>query len=189
MTVALDNPTAVLGMNDLAIFPPGTADAGRLLVVDNTSTLKVLEAGTLGAGAHDHAAGDGRQVGVAFVDAALTVNGVAVPAASLAIALGGDTPDRLYYVNPAGAGTLLTSVALGGPGLSDEAGGFALAYHAARGTFFVMRQSTDLVSEIDAQSGLALRSLHIGFTGGETFAGLARCTRTAARCWWRRARA
>ena len=172
--IALDDPATLGAMYDLAIFPPGSADAGRLLVADGTGLLKVLDPTTLAVVRTIALPGTASsQMGMTFLGAAVTVNGTTlVPAGSLAIANGGDTPDQLYYVNPAGAGTLLASVALGGAGLNDEAGGFALAWHAGRGTLFAMRNGTDLVSEIDPASGLALRSFHIGFSGGELSAGL-----------------
>ena len=173
VTVARDDPATVNGMVDLAIFPPGAgADAGRLLVADGTNLLKVLDPSTLATLRTIAMPGTvGGHAGLAFIGAALTVNGIAVPAGSLAVINGGDTPDRLYYVNPA-SGAQITSVTLGGPGLSDEAGGFALAYHAGRGTLLTMRHGTDLVTEVNAQSGAALRSFHIGFSGSESSGAL-----------------
>ena len=63
-------------------------------------------------------------------------------------------------------------MALGGQPLVDEAGGFAVAYHAARGSFFVLRHGTDLLTEIDPATGAALRSMHLGIDGGDYYGGL-----------------
>ena len=47
VVVEMENSPALGSINDLAIFPPGSADAGRYLVADGTATLRVLDAVTL----------------------------------------------------------------------------------------------------------------------------------------------
>jgi hypothetical protein len=175
VAVALDDPSGVAGLYDLALFPATAgADAGRFVTVDtNTWALRVLDPSTLNTGRTITRPGpETGQLGLAFLGAPVTVGGVLVPAGSLAVVNGGDAPDRLYYLDPTGTGTVLASVALGGQPLVDEAGGFAMAYHAGRNTFFVLRYGTDLLTEIDPATGAALRSMHLGIDGGDYWGGL-----------------
>jgi hypothetical protein len=176
--VALDDPSGVASLYDLALFPvTAGADAGRFVTVDtNTFALRVLEPTTLATVRTITRPGASTgQLGLAFLGAGVTVGGVVVPTGSLAVVNGGDAPDRLYYLDPAGTGTVLASVALGGQPLVDEAGGFAVSYHAGRGTFFVLRHGTDLLTEIDPATGAALRSAH--------GSACSKWIRPAAGCW------
>jgi len=175
VSVALDDPAGVAGLYDLALFPATAgADAGRFVTVDtNTFALRVLDPTTLATVRTITRPGAATgQLGLSFLGAPVTVGAVVVPAGSLAVVNGGDAPDRLYYLDPTGTGTVLASVALGGQPLVDEAGGFAVAYHAARNSFFVLRHGTDLLTEIDPATGAALRSMHLGIDGQDYFAGL-----------------
>jgi hypothetical protein len=89
---------------------------------------------------------------------------VNVAAGSMVVVNGNDLPDRLYYLNPAGSGTILADVALGGPTPVDDNGATSVVYHSGRGTLFVQRNNTDLITEINPSTGAAIQSFHSGYT-------------------------
>ncbi|MEK7848442.1 MAG: hypothetical protein AAB270_05920, partial [Chloroflexota bacterium] len=92
---------------------------------------------------------------------------VAVPAGSLMVVNGADNPDRLYYLDPAGAGTILADVPLAGGIPLDEQGAVGVAYHPTRHSLFILRGNDDLITEINPATGAALKSFHSGFGVGE----------------------
>ena len=156
--IPVDDPPDVGPLHAVAVFPPTAgADAGRLLVTDNTGMMQVLEPGTLASVRSITRPGPSTAiVGLDFITADVVVEDAArgnvnVPAGSLAFANAGNTPDRLYYLDPAGSGTVLADVPLGGATPGDVAGGGGLAWHASRGTWFV------------TSTGAAVQSFHTGF--------------------------
>jgi len=92
---------------------------------------------------------------------------VLVPAGSLLVVNGTDHPDRLYFMNPAGTGTVLADVPVAGLPQVDEAGGVGIAYHSGRHSLFVVRGNTDVVTELELATGKSTRSFHAGFGVGE----------------------
>jgi hypothetical protein len=169
VAISVDDPASVAGINDLAVFPATAgADAGRLLITDASGNISVLDAATLALVRTITGPGtSGSLVGLAFLGDATVVQdavrgNVNVPAGSLVVVNGNDLPDRLYYLNPAGGGTVLADVPLAGPTPVDENGVSSVTYHSGRKTFFVLRNGTDLVTEINPATGAAIQSFHIG---------------------------
>ncbi|MCP4263025.1 MAG: hypothetical protein GY774_36760, partial [Planctomycetes bacterium] len=173
INIAVDDPAGVGGIYSLAIFPSGTPDAGRFVV--SGTNLEVLDPVTLATVRTINRPGpSSSRLGLTFLTGAVTVQdpvrgSVLVPAGSLVVVNDSDTPDRLYYLDPAGTGTILADVPLGGPTPVDEAGAVEVAYHAARGTLFVLRNGRDLVTEIDPATGAAIQSFHSGFAVNGTY--------------------
>jgi hypothetical protein len=175
VTTSTDDPPAVGDIRDIAVFPPTAgADAGRLLVAEAFGNLRVLDPVSLALVRTITRPGAAASlIGLDFLPEAITVQdpvrgAVAVPAGSIIIVNGNDNPDRLYYMNPAGAGTVLADVPLGGPNLLDTRDAAGVAFHPTRHTLFVLRSSV-IVLEVDPATGLALKSFHMPFnigTGG-----------------------
>ncbi|MEK7675409.1 MAG: hypothetical protein AAB676_06200 [Verrucomicrobiota bacterium] len=172
VTIATTDPADVGEMRDLAIFPASAGvDSGRLVVVERFGAIKVLDPVTLALVRtinRPGAAADG--IGLDFLTEPITVQdpvrgAVAVPLGSLIVVNEDDSPDRLYYLNPAGTGTILADVPLGGGTPLDLAGVLGAAYHPLRHTLFVLR-SGDLVAEINPATGVAIKSFHTGFSVG-----------------------
>src|SRR5712671_2377755 len=169
VSIANDDPVSISGMVSMAIFPASSgADAGRLAVMDNATgtPIRILDPLTLALVRSLVTPGAaGNQLGITFLTSAVTVQdavrgNVLVPSGSLVVVNGSDSPDRIYYLNPAGAGTVLADVALGGLSPVDEDGAMSVAYHAGRGTLFVLRGSSSLITEINPATGAAIQSFH-----------------------------
>jgi hypothetical protein len=139
VAIAVDDPPLVAGIFDLAIFPASAgADAGRYVVVDLNGSLQVLDATTLASVRTITRPGTSTSLmGVTFLGQTIVVQdavrgNVTVPAGSLVVVNGSDLPDRLYYLNPAGTGTILADVPLGGLSPVDEDGVTSVVYHVVR---------------------------------------------------------
>ena len=95
--IAVDDPASLTTINDLAVFPTGTADAGRLVVADASANLQVIDATTLAFIRNITRPGlAGSIIGVTFLGADTLVHDpdgdVMVPAGSLVVANGADLP-------------------------------------------------------------------------------------------------
>ena len=148
-------------------------DANRFVLADSDGNMRVVEAGSLAFVRTINRPGTSTgQMGIDFLGerdcgAGRGAGAVSVPAGSLIVVNGYDNPDRLYYLNPSGSGTVLADVALGGALPVDEAGAVGVAYDLARHSLFVLRGNSDLVSEINPSTGAAMRSFHTGTGVGE----------------------
>ena len=172
INISVDDPPGVGEMRDLAIFPATAgADAGEFVVAESSGNLRVLDPVTLALIRTITRPGTAStQIGLDFLPEAITVQdavrgAVNVPAGSLMVANGADTPDRLYYLNPAVAGTVLADVPFGANTPLDETGAVGLAYDLNRHLIVALR-SSDLVTEINPATGAAFRSFHTGFSVG-----------------------
>ena len=167
VAIGVDDPASIAGIYDLAVFPvTAGADAGRYVIADASGNLQVIEAGTMAFVRNLTRPGTaGALIGVTFLGAPVVVQdavrgNVSVAAGSLVVVNGNDLPDRLYYLDPSGSGTILADVALGGLTPVDENGATSVTYHSGRGTLFVQRTNTDLVTEINPATGAAIQSFH-----------------------------
>ena len=170
VAIGVDDPASIAGIYDLAVFPTTAgADAGRYVIADASGNLQVIDPTTLALVRNITRPGTaGALIGVTFLGAPVTVQdavrgNVIVPTGSLVVVNGNDSPNRLYYLNPV-TGTILADVPLGGLLPVDESGATSVVYHSGRGTLFVQRNNTDLVTEINPATGAAIQSFHSGYS-------------------------
>jgi uncharacterized repeat protein (TIGR01451 family) len=97
-----------------------------------------------------------------FLPAAATIGGVSVPANTLLVINGDDSPDKLHAINK-DTGTLLATVNIAASGL--HVGG---SYHQGRQSLFIVN-TADTISEINPATGAVLNSFPVAPTGSPAF--------------------
>ena len=97
-----------------------------------------------------------------FLPEATTIGGVSVPANSLLVLNGDDSPDKLHAINK-DTGTVLATVNIAAAGL--HVGG---SYHQGRQSLFIVN-TADTISEINPATGAVLNSFPVAPTGSPAF--------------------
>lgn len=97
-----------------------------------------------------------------FADAGLNLNGVAIPAGSLLVGNGDDSPTTLYALDSSD-GTILSSLSLGTSTL------VGVAFDSSSGLVYSLDWSADLVRVFDPSDGAALNSFPVAPAGSPAF--------------------
>ncbi|MGE0158265.1 MAG: Ig-like domain-containing protein [Gemmatimonadales bacterium] len=103
-----------------------------------------------------------------FLPEAVNVGGTVVPANTLIVMNGEDTPLRRVYALDKSTGAVLDSTTIP---MSDPVG---LSYHATRNTFFGIDWTRDVIEELDPATGAVLASFPVAPVGApawDTFYG------------------
>ncbi len=90
-----------------------------------------------------------------------SINGILVPAHTLLILNGDDSPNRIYAVDPATGAILAEQIIQGWSGGAPRTsvGG---SFHHGRGTFYAVDYHSDVVAEVDLADGAVLQEFSTG---------------------------